>query len=77
MEEKYYKIGRNELFNLLLARLTLETLEYDGVDSWTHYLESRDAVISEYLNCDIGKAVHYSYDYVVDKLINEEYEEVE
>lgn len=77
MEEKYYKISRSELSELLLAQLTLETLEYDGVDSWSHYMESQDAVISEYLDCDIGKAAHYNYDYVVDKLINENYEEAE
>ena len=77
MEEYYYRISESQLAELLEAALTLEMLERDGVDTWSWYGESRNEVIANYLECDIGKAEEYDFYDVADKLIHTEYERIE
>lgn len=46
--EKYYRISESELKGLLEDSLTLSMLDYDGVDNWEWYGESRSKIIKFY-----------------------------
>ena len=51
MGEKFYKISRSELVELLAAYFKLQALESGGVNNWIWYGES----IHEMINCFIDE----------------------
>ena len=46
---KHYIISEERLLELLEAEATLDCLEWDGVDNWEWYMESRKRFIAESL----------------------------
>ena len=49
---KKYIISEEQLMELLIAEARLNVLEWDGVDNWAWYMESRKRFIAEALCID-------------------------
>lgn len=52
---KNYIISEERLMELLIAEAQLNVLEWDGVDNWEWYMESRNAYIADCLEVSQGK----------------------
>lgn len=74
----YYKISKETLLNLLVARLELNQLEWSGVDNWSWYGEGYQEFMkeeaSDYISEEeIPEDIDAEY---VAKLMLKDYEEI-
>ena len=53
---KNYIVPEERLLELLEAEARLNCLEWDGVDNWSWYMESRDRFIAEALDIPVEEA---------------------
>ena len=52
---KNYIVSEERLMELLIAEAQLNVLEWDGVDNWQWYMESRNSYIADCLGVSQGK----------------------
>ena len=53
MKNYYYKIGADDLRDLLYSAAKLQCLEENGVDNWLGYMDNRESFIASTLNITI------------------------
>ena len=61
---KSYIVSEERLLELLEAENTLRCLEWDGVDNWSWYMESRSRYIAEALGISEDKVRERDLDFI-------------
>ena len=61
---KHYIVSEEYLLELLEAENTLRCLEWDGVDNWSWYMESRSRYIAEALGISENEVREEDLDFI-------------
>lgn len=62
--DKSYIVSEERLLELLEAEARLECLEWDGVDNWDWYMESRRCYIAEVLQITEAEVRENNLDFI-------------